>query len=122
MLRVVANKAKNDKFEGEQYARAWEGAYGQVLDHYVEKVKKYATTWLKSEAGKRFSEAFQSAKSKGKKLPSLTFDAFRRFEDVDGMDWGMPQLWDFYSVLGEYSDTGPVDHSVTTHLLRPIRD
>lgn len=121
LLRVVANRTKNDKFEDQQYVHAWEKAYTDVLDHYIEKVKFYTVAWLETDAGKRFSEVFNTAKSKGKKLPSLTFDAFHQFEDANGMDWGLPEMANFYSILGEYSDASQVERKATTRLLRPIR-
>ena len=120
LLQVVATHAKSDKFQEEEYLRAWDEAYTGVLDHYIERVRHYAKVWLDTEAGKHFKETFIAAKTKGRKLPSLEFEAFRSFENAKGMDWSLPQIADFFSVLQEYSDTAQAERSVTSCFLSNI--
>jgi len=52
---VVCHHTKSDKFQEKEYIRAWDEAYTDVLDYYIEKVRYYAAAWLDTEAGKRFS-------------------------------------------------------------------
>ena len=120
LLQVVATHAKSDKFQDEEYVSAWDEAYTGVFNHYIERVRYYAKVWLDTRAGKHFKETLIAAKTKGKKLPSLEFEAFRSFGNAKGMDWSLPQIADFFSVLQEYSDTAQAEHSVITRFLSTI--
>ena len=73
--------------------------YEYMVNHYVERIKHYAKSYLESPAGIRFKAAIEKNRRSNKALPTLNCDILREFEGAEGIKWSGPQVFDIFSIL-----------------------
>ena len=131
LLHAIAKQVKKDAWMTEElYNTVWEQEYQVVAELYIKKFKKYADMWLASDAGKAYQSYVR--KSRYRLSPSeLTYKARAKKiqgnlqpEDLllykppsakatvklsKGIDLGIAEIRDIFSILENTVDVGPIE-------------
>lgn len=121
MYKDITTHVQNENFHKEEWQTAFEQQYRRVTDGYIGKIKHVADSWMKSPAGQEF--VARASKSRDSRLPKPRIGMdLTSWNGLEGLQWGLPEVLDFYEILIEFALITEVEHEVlrTTLIFRLI--
>jgi hypothetical protein len=114
LLSEIAKETKNNWPKMEEYVRTWNDTHDDMVNHYAEKVKFYATKYIDTAAGQKFKDATAAARKSNRKLPGLDAEALRSFDGAEGIPWGHDEVYDIFEILSDVAETVEFDVAVSS--------
>jgi len=107
------SRDNNQKWDDDsEYVQIFTRIWNVVYDHYVEAIKKHANAFLESPAGVRFKQHLAKSKRAKHAATELSSITLCKFEGLDGINWGTPELSEFWQALCQVANPGDLETSL----------
>lgn len=100
-LELICKENGQNWHKSAQHTHVWNEALDMVADFYLNKVKEYGELYMASPAGQKMKSAVIRSRKHSKALPTVDTEALLQYDGVEGIAWGIPQVYDIFSILSE---------------------
>jgi hypothetical protein len=100
-LELICKENDQNWHKSGQHTHVWYEALDMIADFYVNKVKEYGEMYMASPAGQKMKSAVIRSRKHSKALPTVDMDALLQYDGAEGIAWGIPQVYDIFSILSE---------------------